>query len=117
MSPSWLIDRRNAGNPLIDYTARPDEEWRHVSNNGDKIDETHLQEREYFYPGFKAKKWYIYIFFKNTFTDYFPCGKSGARKTQFITIEWETQNMYIVYLSSAKRVFYWTSFSYGASTT
>ena len=61
MSPSWLIDCRNTGNPLIDYTARPDEEWRHVPNNSDKIDETHLQEREYFYPGFKAKKWYIFF--------------------------------------------------------
>jgi len=116
MSPSWLIDCRNAGNPLIDYTARPDEEWRHVPNNGDKIDETHLQEREYFYTGFKAKKWYIF-FFKNTFTDYFPCGKSGARKKQFITIDWKNRNIYNLYLSSAKRVLYWTLvFFYGAST-
>jgi hypothetical protein len=48
MSPSWLIDCRNAGNPLIDYTARADEEWRHVTNKSDKIDETHLQGGDIF---------------------------------------------------------------------
>ena len=58
----------------------------------------------------------IFFFFKNTFTDYFSCGKSRARKTQFITIEWKNQNISIVYLSIAKRVLYWTFFFYGSSS-
>jgi len=33
-----------------------------VPNNIDKIDETHLQGREYFHAGFKAKKWYFLFF-------------------------------------------------------
>jgi hypothetical protein len=111
MSPSWLIDCRNTANPLIDYTARPDVEWRHVPNNTDKIDETHLQKSEYFYPGVTTKKWYIFFFSKHTFSDYFLCGRTAARKMQFITIEWKNQNIicdiYRVYLTSAKCVLYW----------
>jgi hypothetical protein len=61
MSPSSLIDCRNTANPLIDYTATPDEEWRHVPNNTDKIDEPHFEKSEYFYPGASTKKWYIFF--------------------------------------------------------
>lgn len=45
---SLVIDCRNTAIPLIDYTARADEEWRHLPNNIDKIDGTHFQESEYF---------------------------------------------------------------------
>lgn len=74
-----MIDCRNTAIPLIDYTARADEEWRHLPNNIDKIDGTHFQESEYFLTGSQNKE-VIYIFFKNTFTDYFLCGRSAARK-------------------------------------
>jgi hypothetical protein len=58
-----VIDCRNAAIPLIDYTARADEEWRHLPNNIDKIDGTHFQESEYFEPGEQGSDIY---FFPNT---------------------------------------------------
>lgn len=72
-----MIDCRNIAIPLIDYTARADEEWRHLPNNIDKIDGTHFQESEYFEPGEQRSDIY---FFEHTFTDYFLCGRSAPRK-------------------------------------
>lgn len=105
MSPSWLIDCRNTSNPLIDYTARPDEEWRHVPNNTDKIDETHLQENEYFYPGVRTKKWYT--FFQTHFYWLLSMREKSAihhDRTGKIRIYFM---IYTVYLPSAKCVLYW----------
>jgi hypothetical protein len=64
---SLVIDGRNTANPLIDYTARPDEEWRHLPNNTDKIDGTHFQESEYFYPGVRTKAVIGLFFFQTHF--------------------------------------------------
>ena len=108
MSPSWLIDCRNTGNPLIDYTARPDEEWRHVTNNSDKIDETNLQERGYFYQGFTAEKWYI--FFNTLLLITFHVGNLERGTSNSSLSSGKIRIFYIVYLAIAKRVLYQTFF-------